>query len=126
MGSAGEDRLPALTNLVCLLCLVTAITPACGGDGDDPAPFSQSFVEGAMTDVLRNAPETRWRLDGSVECDDQEDAFHWTCTAEAVVVAGGADKGKRFTLTVETTCGIDSVGKRICTRVSTTESDYIS
>ena len=118
---------------MCLVCvLVTAITAACGGgDGDeDPGLFSQSFVEAAMTDVLRNAPENapekRWRLDSPVECDDQEDALHWTCTAEAVVVAGGADKGKRFTLTVETTCGIDSVGKRICTRVSTTESDYIS
>jgi len=123
--------LPALTKLVCLLCLVTAITAACGGgDDEDPGLFSQSFVEAAMTDVLRtapeNVPEKRWRLDSPVECADQEDALHWTCTAEAVVVAGGADKGKRFTLTVETTCGIDSVGKRICTRVSTTESDYTS
>lgn len=118
-----------LVCLLCLLCLVTAITAACGGgggDGDDPGLFSQSFVEGAMTDVLRNPPETHWRLDSPVECDDQEDELHWTCTAEAVVIAEGADKGKRLTLTVETTCGIDSVGKRICTRVSTTESDYIS
>lgn len=117
--------MPALTKLVCLLCLVTAITAACGG-GDDPGLFSQEFVEGAMTDVLRNPPETHWRLDSPVECDEQEDEVHWTCTAEAVVVAEGADKGKRLTLTVETTCGIDSVGKRICTRVSTTESDYVS
>jgi hypothetical protein len=87
--------------------------------------FSQSFVEGAMTDALRDAPGTRWRLDSPVECDAQEDDFSWTCTAEAVVVAEGANEGKRFTLTVETACGIDSVGKRRCTRVSTTESDYI-
>jgi hypothetical protein len=123
--------LPALTKLLCLLCLVAAITAACGGGGggggnDDPGLFSQSFVEGTMTDVLRNAPETRWRLDSPVECDDSGDGISWTCTAEAVVVAEGADKGKRFTLTVETTCGIDSVGKSRCTRVSTTESDFIS
>jgi hypothetical protein len=101
------------------------MTAACGGD-DDPEVFSQSFVEGAMTDVLRDSGGSRWRLDSPVECDDQEDEFNWTCTAEAVVVAEGADNGKRFTLTVETVCGIDSVGKRGCTRVSTTESDYIS
>ena len=125
--------MPALTKLVCLLCLVAAITAACGGGGggggdddSDPGLFSQSFVESAMTDVLRNPPETSWRLDSPVACDDQEDELHWTCTAEAVVVAEGADKGKRFTLTIETTCGIDSVGKKRCTRVSTTESDYIS
>jgi hypothetical protein len=113
---------------VCVLCLVTAITAACGGDGgsEDPELFSQDFVEAAMTNILRDPPETHWRLDSPVECDDQEDELHWTCTAEAVVVAEGADKGKRLTLTVDTTCGIDSVGKRICTRVSTTESDFIS
>jgi hypothetical protein len=115
-----------LTKLVCLVCLVAAITAACGGDdGDDPGLFSQSFVEGAMTDILRDPPETDWRLDGPVECDDTGDGISWTCTAEAVVVAEGADKGKRITLTVETTCGVDSVGKRICTRVSTTESEPV-
>jgi hypothetical protein len=118
--------LPALTKLVCLLCLVAAITAACGSDDDDPGLFSQSFVEGTMTDILRNPPETDWRLDSPVECDDTGDGISWTCTAEAVVVAEGADKGKRLTLTVETTCGVDSVGKRICTRVSTTESDPTS
>jgi hypothetical protein len=116
-----------VTKLVCLLCLVAAFAAACGGDdGDDPGLFSQSFVEGAMTDILRNPPETDWRLDSPVECDDSGDGISWTCTAEAVVVAEGADKGKRITLTVETTCGVDSVGKRICTRVSTTESDVSS
>jgi hypothetical protein len=116
-----------LTKLVCLLCLVVAIAAACGGgdDGDEPGLFSQSFVEGAMTDILRNPPETDWRLDSPVECDDTGDGISWTCTAEAVVVAEGADKGKRLTLTVETTCGVDSVGKRICTRVSTTESEPV-
>ena len=118
--------MPALTKLVCLLCLVTAVAAACGGDDGDPGLFSQSFVEGAMTDTLRNAPGTSWRLDSPVECDDNGDGISWTCTAEAVVVAEGADKGKRLTLTVETTCGIDSVDKPRCTRVSTTESDYIS
>jgi hypothetical protein len=112
-----------LTKLACLLCLVAAITAACGSDDDDSGLFSQSFVERTMTDVLRNAPETEWRLDSPVECDDNGDGISWTCTAEAVVVAEGADQGKRITLTVETTCGVDSVGKRICTRVSTTESE---
>lgn len=115
-----------MVKLVCLLCLLTAMTAACGGGGDDPEVFSQSYVESAMTDVLRDGGGSRWRLDGPVECDDREDEFNWTCTAEAVVIAKGADNGKRFTLTVETTCGIDSVGKRGCTRVSTAESDFIS
>ncbi len=115
----------ALTRLVLLLCFLAPITAACGGDdgSGDPGPFSESYVEGAMAEVLGGAGGSRWRLDGPVECDDQEDTFNWTCTAEAVVVAEGADSGKRLTLTVETVCGIDSVGKRICSRVSTTESD---
>jgi hypothetical protein len=119
--------LPALTKLACLLCLLAAITAACGSDdNDEPGLFSQSFVEGSMTDALRNAPGTTWRLDSPVECDDNGDGISWTCTAEAVVVAEGADKGKHLTLTVETTCGIDSVNKPRCTRVSTTESDVSS
>lgn len=121
---AHQVRLPALTKLLCLLCLLAAMTAACGGD-DDPEVFSQSFVEAAMTDVLRDGGGSQWRLDSPVECDDLEDEFNWTCMAEAVVVAKGADNGKRFTLTVVTTCGIDSVGKRGCSRVSTAASDFI-